>query len=127
MGKLIDLHAYKREKKHINIDDTINIDFIGNHGTIHEVKKSKSIDKADIYQLKYYLYYLDKRGVKDIQGIINYPKLREKVNVELMHDDKGEIDSILEEITLILEKENPPPVIKTKICKKCAYYELCYI
>jgi CRISPR-associated exonuclease Cas4 len=127
IGKLIDEHSYKREKKQINIDDTINIDFIGNRGTIHEIKKSKSIDKADIYQVKYYLYYLYKRGVQDIDGIINYPKLREKVTVELSEQDITEIEAIMDEIDTILKQETPPPVINTKVCKKCAYYELCYI
>jgi len=127
MGKLIDEYSYKREKKHISIDDTINIDFIGHGGTIHEVKKSKSMDTADIYQVKYYLYYLNKRGVKNIDGVINYPKLKEKVNVELNEKDIEEVESVLEEIEAILKKEIPPPVIKTKVCKKCAYYELCYI
>jgi CRISPR-associated exonuclease Cas4 len=127
MGKVIDEHSYKREKKQINIDDTINIDFIGREGTIHEVKKSKSIDTADIYQVKYYLYYLYKRGVENINGMINYPKLKEKVNVELTKADIEKIESIIEEIAVILKQETPPPVINTKVCKKCAYYELCYI
>ena len=127
MGKQIDEHTFTREKKHIDIDNTISIDFIGSKGTIHEIKKSSSMDRADIFQVKYYLYYLHKRGVTDIDGVINYPKLREKVKVELTTEDIVKIDSIIEEIAEILKKEIPPPVIKTKVCKKCAYYELCYI
>jgi CRISPR-associated exonuclease Cas4 len=127
MGKLIDEYSYKREKKHICIDDTINIDFIGREGTIHEVKKSKSIDKADIYQVKYYIYYLRQRGVENISGIINYPKIREKVKVELTNKDVKEIESVMGKIKRILKTETPPPAVKTKVCKKCAYFELCYI
>jgi CRISPR-associated exonuclease Cas4 len=127
MGKLIDEHSYKREKKHINIDDTINIDFLGTEGLIHEVKKSKSIDTADIFQVKYYLYYLYKRGVENVRGMINYPKLKEKVNVALSGEDIEKIESVMTEIGTILKKEKPPPIKKTRVCKKCAYYELCFI
>lgn len=127
MGKLIDEHTYSREKKNISINNTINIDFIDNKGIINEVKKSKSIEKADIHQVKYYIYYLLKRGVKNVNGIINYPKLREKVKVELTENDIKEFDRIVIEIGKILKRQTPPPVLKSKICKKCSYYELCFI
>lgn len=127
MGKLIDEHSYKREQKHIEIDNTINIDFIGNNGTIHEVKKSKSIEQADIFQVKYYLYYLKKRGVENINAEIDYPVLRKKVRVELTEEDITELEKYLTDIREIIESETPPPVKKTKICTPCAYFELCYI
>jgi CRISPR-associated exonuclease Cas4 len=127
IGKLIDEHSYKREQKHIDIDNTINIDFIGNKGVIHEVKKSDSMEKADLFQVKYYLYYLYKRGVENIEGVINYPKLRQKVNVKLDQNDIKEIETLLEKIKTILALEIPPPIKKTKVCKQCAYFELCYI
>ncbi len=57
LGKLLDENSYKREDKHINIDNVINVDFIQTTGVIHEVKKSKKIEEASIFQLKYYLYY----------------------------------------------------------------------
>ena len=62
MGKLLDENSYARDDKHINIDDVINIDFIREKRELHEVKKSKAIDEAGIWQLKYYLYYLNKKG-----------------------------------------------------------------
>jgi len=65
IGKLIDETTYKQKKKHIMIDNTINIDFITEHKLLHEVKKSRKIEEAGIAQLKYYLYYLKKRGVEE--------------------------------------------------------------
>lgn len=127
IGKLIDENSYKREQKHIDIDNTINIDFIGNKGTIHEVKKSDGMESADLFQVKYYLYYLHKRGVEDIEGVINYPKLKQKVNVKLGASDIKEIEALLEKIKKILGLDIPPPIKKTKVCKQCAYFELCYI
>lgn len=39
LGKLLDETSYGRNQKHINIDDTINIDFIKDFQEIHEVKR----------------------------------------------------------------------------------------
>ena len=41
IGKILDETSYKREKKSILIDNTINIDFIKNGAILHEVKKKK--------------------------------------------------------------------------------------
>ena len=58
LGKLLDENTYKREEKHINIDNVINIDFIADKKILHEIKKSRKIEEAGIWQVKYYLYYL---------------------------------------------------------------------
>ena len=60
IGKVIDEETYKRDKKHINIDNIVNIDFIRSKNMLHEVKKSKKIEQASILQVKYYLYFLYK-------------------------------------------------------------------
>lgn len=64
IGKILDETSYTREKKGILIDNTINIDFIKNGAVLHEVKKTKSIEEAGIWQLKYYMYYLQKKRSK---------------------------------------------------------------
>ena len=63
LGKLLDENSYKRDDKHINIDNVINIDFIKEHRELHEIKKSKALEEAGVWQVKYYLYYLKQRGV----------------------------------------------------------------
>ena len=55
LGKLLDEKSYERDEKHINIDNVINIDFIREHQELHEIKKSKAIEEAGIWQVKYYL------------------------------------------------------------------------
>ena len=64
IGKILDEETYKKDEKHINIDNVINIDFIRSQGVLHEVKKSKKIDEAGIQQVKYYLYYLLKMNLE---------------------------------------------------------------
>lgn len=76
IGKIIDETTYSREKKGILIDNTINVDFIRNGAVLHEIKKTKSIEEAGIWQIKYYMYYLEKRGVKSVQAQIDYPLIR---------------------------------------------------
>ena len=58
LGKILDESTYKNRKKHIMIDNIINIDYIAEHNVLHEVKKSRKIEEAGIWQIKYYLYYL---------------------------------------------------------------------
>ncbi|HBY20026.1 MAG: CRISPR-associated protein Cas4 [Clostridiales bacterium GWE2_32_10] len=127
IGKLIDENSYERQKKHILIDETINVDFIRDYKVVHEVKKSRSIEKASIWQLKYYLYYLKNLGMDNITGEIDYPLLRKREKVVLTEDDIKKFEEILEYIKNIKESTKVPGKIDNKICKKCAYFELCYI
>ena len=76
IGRILDETSYKRDDKHVNIDNVINIDFIREHKEIHEIKKSKAIEEAGIWQTKYYLYYLKQRGVTQLKAKIDYPLLR---------------------------------------------------
>ena len=127
IGKTLDETSYSRERKDILIDDTINIDFIRDKKEVHEVKKSRSIEEAAIWQLKYYLYYLHKKGLKGWLGKLDYPLLRKNIEVVLEKDDFQKIEKIQHDIADIIKKETPPQAINSRICKKCAYYELCYI
>ena len=127
IGKTIDEETYKRDKKHINIDNIINIDFIRSKGVLHEVKKSNKIEEASILQVKYYLYFLQKRGVDNIKAQIDYPLLKKNIEVELTELDIKNIEQILNDIKVIVEKNIPPELDKNRICKSCAYYDLCFI
>ncbi len=127
LGKLIDDNSYSREEKHILIDNTINIDFIKDWKILHEIKKQKSIEKAGIWQVKYYLYFLKKRGIYLEKGILDYPKLKKREEIFLSEEDEKEIEKVLENIKEIIQEEKPPKLEKLKICKKCAYFEYCYI
>lgn len=128
MGKLIDENSYAREDKHINIDNVVNIDFIKGKKVLHEVKKSSKLEQSAIYQVKYYLYYLQQRGADVNRALIDYPLLKDRVEVVLEEADKKEIEDILTKISSICESNIVPDVLKDKKrCKKCAYFELCFI
>lgn len=127
LGKVIDEETYKRDDKHINIDNIINIDFIRSKKILHEVKKSNKIEEASILQVKYYLYYLKKHGVNNIKAKIDYPLLKKSVDIELSNEDIDKIEDILLDIKTIVDSRIPVDTQKKKICKNCAYYDLCFV
>lgn len=127
IGKILDETSYSREKKNIMIDNTINIDFIENSAVLHEVKKTKSIEDAGIWQIKYYMYYLEQKGINNITAKIDFPLLRESKEIILEEQDKEVLDNVIKNIEELAKKEKTPEVINSKICSKCAYYDLCYV
>lgn len=126
IGKVLDENSYKREDKHINIDNVINIDFLRAQGILHEVKKSNKIEEASIWQVKYYLYYLKQHDV-EIKAKIDYPLLKQTIDVELSESDGEVIKENLKSIREIVCKEGPPAFLKLNICTNCAYHDLCFI
>lgn len=127
IGKALDETSYNREKHNILIDNTINIDFVKNGAVLHEVKKTKSIEEAGIWQVKYYIYYLEQKGIKNIKAKIDYPLLRETKDIELEDEDREVLNNVIKNIKDIANTEKTPPIINSKTCKKCAYFDLCYV
>jgi CRISPR-associated exonuclease Cas4 len=127
IGKILDEETYKKDNKHINIDNVINIDFIRSQGILHEIKKSRKIEEAGILQVKYYLYYLQKKGVSGIKAKIDYPLLKNTLDIELTEEDIEELEEVLQKINSIVKAEVPPELKKKRICRSCAYYDLCFV
>ena len=94
---------------------------------LHEVKKTKSIEDAGIWQIKYYMYYLENKGVKNIQAKIDFPLLRESKEIILEDEDRKILGNVIKNIQEIVEMDKPPKTINSKICTKCSYYDLCYV
>ena len=127
LGKLLEENTYTRDEKKINIDGVINIDLIRSKKILHEIKKSNSIEPASLLQVQYYLYYLEKKGLIGLKGILDYPLLKQTVEVNLTDKDRENLDNIIIGIKEILRKESPPALEKNGICKKCAYFDLCFV
>ena len=127
LGKLLEENTYTRDEKKINIDGVINIDFIRSKKILHEIKKNNSIEPASLLQVQYYLYYLEKKGLVGLKGILDYPLLKKTVEVNLTDKDRENLDNIIIGIKEILRKESPPALEKNGICKKCAYFDLCFV
>lgn len=131
IGKFISESTYEREKHEIHIsdeEDDIVIDFYDSKNRIiHEVKKSDKMEETHIWQVKFYISVLEKKGINGVTGEIDYPKLRQKIKVELTDKDRSELKLIKENIIKIISSEVAPDAINKSFCKKCSYYELCYV
>ncbi|EAE5016071.1 TPA: Dna2/Cas4 domain-containing protein, partial [Listeria monocytogenes] len=111
LGKLLDESSYNREKGQVMIDETVNIDFIKDWKVLHEVKKSKAIEEAGIWQLKYYMYFLKQKGIIIEKGVVDYPKLRQRETIFLTTEDERKIEKILVDIEITTSSLKPPTII----------------
>lgn len=126
IGKQVNRDSFSRERKEINVDQTISIDFIKGKKSVvvHEVKKSNKMEESHTWQLLYYLYYLKTKMVF-ATGIINYPLLNKKTEITLNLKSEILIEKTLSDIEYLLNGKLPSPVM-TPLCRKCAYFEFCY-
>ncbi len=125
MGKIVHENSYGRKKKEISIDNKIVLDWQSD-GIIHEVKLTDKMESAHEFQLLYYIYYLKQKGIENLKGQIDYPKLRQTKQIELTGEKEAELEKALEEMIEITQSKNPPEVEYMKICRSCSYAELCW-
>lgn len=129
-GKL--LHEYSYPQRSGNYEeiaiDNIKIDFYDRRkNVIHELKKSSKAETAHEWQLKYYILVLERHGLKDVKGVLEYPEIRQVTNVELSDEDRSYLQKLEEEVDYIIHSEQCPSLVKIPFCKSCSYYEFCYI
>jgi CRISPR-associated exonuclease Cas4 len=95
-----------------------------------EVKKSDSNIEAAKWQLMYYLYILKQKGIEKKGRLEVFEKNKQdkkRFVIELTEENERKLLEILEEIKSILSKNLPPkPKFENK-CRKCAYYEYCFL
>jgi CRISPR-associated exonuclease Cas4 len=133
IGKSIGAASYDREKKEINLDNQVVLDWaetqVDADGvlTIHEVKKSKAVRAAHRLQMLFYLRFLKGKGVA-ARGVIDYPEIKAREAVELTPGAEIELETALQSVKAIVQSEVAPPRLdKPSFCSKCAYFDLCYV
>ncbi len=129
-GKLIHENSYpQRSSKYEEIAiEGIKIDFFDpKKKIIHEIKKSSKLHEAHVWQVKYYIYVLEKNGISNVNGILEYPKERKTEEVTLSTIDIERINEIKTEITEIIYSETIPNLKKKPRCKNCSYYDFCFV
>lgn len=137
-GKLLHETSYpQRNEKHSELDleagynGTVlygKIDFYDSRQKIvHETKLSDKIEIAHEWQAKFYLWLLKLNGIDGATALLEYPKLRNTNKIELTSTDIAYLEKVIEAIGSLCRSENCPPVIHSKICRSCSYYELCYV
>lgn len=128
IGKVI--HDIKNEQgkdTEISIDN-VKIDKITSQ-YLTEVKKSDADVDAAKWQLLFYLKVLKDKGVnrKGKLEFIEKDKTKNTIYVELNDENLLELIQIVEDVEKLLKNEKIPDVEKLPKCRKCAYYEYCFL
>lgn len=129
-GKFIGETTYEqRPEKYKQVElPGVKIDFYdAKAGVVHETKRSDKMEQAHVAQVKYYLYLLEQHGIAANYGILEYPTQRHTERVDLTEEDRRAIEIWKLEIEEILGREVCPGVINKPVCKKCSYYDFCYV
>jgi CRISPR-associated exonuclease Cas4 len=154
LGRLLHEQSYKRKFKEVQVD-RIKVDFLESKeaktvpaGTdegrisnieieneeagsssivIHEVKRSRSMHDAHVFQLLYYIYYLKTNYNTNIsKGMLHYPLLKTNVPVDLTKQRVQQVENVIADIKRTISSPNPPEAVWVKPCRSCAYRELCW-
>lgn len=125
LGKLVHETSYGRKNKEISIDGKIVLDWNEN-GVIHEVKLTNKMESAHEFQLLYYIFYLKQKGIENLTGQIDYPKLKQTQEVHLTKENEAKLIEALEDMEQIISSKVAPEVEYMKICQSCSYAELCW-
>lgn len=127
LGQLVHAESYAdKSRKDVLIDDLLRLDFTEG-GAVHEVKKSRGGQRATLFQLLYYLYYLKHEKGVETTGVIDYPKERRREEVALTPDLEAEVEQVIDGVQATRTLPSPPAVsAPMAICKKCSYQDLCW-
>ena len=128
IGKAI--HEERAQNKNTEIAiDNIRIDKLTKE-YLTEVKKSDADLEASKWQLLFYLKVLREKGI-DRKGKLEFVEKnrteRKVVFVDLGKEEEQSLSRYENEIKELLMQDQVPEGIMKPQCKKCAYYEYCFI
>lgn len=128
IGKVLhEIQEQKSKQGEIKIDN-VKVDKITKEYLV-EFKKSDSDPHAVKWQVLLYLYKLKQKGIER-KGKIEYHEKSKNTKTDILELDaqsEKELLEVLEAIeNLINLPKTPEPKFENK-CKKCAYYEYCFI
>ena len=95
-----------------------------------EIKKSDADIEACKWQLLLYLKILKDKGVVregKLEFVEKNKQTRNILYVNLTEENEIQLEKYITEIDDMLSEDKIPHVLHSPSCKKCAYYEYCYI
>jgi CRISPR-associated exonuclease Cas4 len=123
------LHELKRQGKEEVALDGIKLDKLTAE-YVTEIKKSDADLAAARAQLEYYLIVLHDKGIvrKGRLECLERNKQSKSVHtLALTEEEMGERKEQYRRIEEFLSTDAPPAPVLKPTCKKCAYYEYCFI
>ncbi|WP_376793236.1 CRISPR-associated protein Cas4 [Thermoflexus sp.] len=126
LGRLIHERSYRdRPRRSLLLENLIALDVLEDEGAVLEIKHAPTFVEAARLQLRYYLYFLWRRGVKQ-RGELRFPRQRRRETVELDAAAIAEVEAALEEAARITALSIPPTIPWTPACRRCAYAPMCW-
>ena len=129
VGKSIhESKALENKQSEISIDN-IKLDRLTSE-YLTEIKKSDADIEASKWQLIFYLKVLKNKGILR-KGKLEFVE-KNKTNKKILYFNldeniEKELDNHIKDIENLLQNDEVPTVLNKPKCKKCAYYEYCYI
>lgn len=127
LGMLLGEETFTRQEKEIPIGEAGVLDWADfKDGVIHETKRGRAPGGGDEAQVRYYLAWLNNRGIQAHEAVIHYPRRRETVVVpwdeateQMVKQDLAECEEVV--------KGPVPAAVRRPFCKNCAYEEICFV
>ena len=128
IGKAIHEERAQKENTEIQIEN-IRLDKLTAE-YLTEVKKSDADIEAAKWQLMFYLKVLKEKGIYR-KGRLEFAEKRTEgkktIILELTETEESKLEKYITDIEELIQQEEIPPVLGKAQCKRCAYYEYCYI
>lgn len=129
VGRVIhEMRADDSKDSEIAIDN-IRLDKLTDEYLI-EIKKSDADIEAGKWQLYYYLHVLKSKGIirkGKLEFVEKNKPGRTVLIFELGAEEEKELELILSQIEKLLKSDVVPAAVGRPCCKKCAYYEYCFV
>lgn len=129
IGRVLHESKEKDKKKNEIQIDNIRIDYMDSNFII-ERKKSDSNAEAAKWQLLFYLKKLKEKGIVRKGKLEFFEKKKKETKIEILElteEIEKELDKIEREIQSLIISNEIPQVLDQAKCKKCAYFDYCYI
>lgn len=124
------LHEIKDQGEETEVSiDNIKLDKLTSEYIV-ELKKSDADVEASKWQLLYYLNILKDKGLERKGKLVFDEKNKQNkktIIIELTEDDIEKLRDLTSCIETLINQEKVPNVEKSQKCKKCAYFEYCFI
>lgn len=129
IGKVLHEQKYQNDNASEKLIECIKIDKISKD-YVSELKKSDSDIESAKWQLLYYLYILKQKGIYR-KGKLEFIQQNNQKNkiiyIELTDANEKELIELLKDISELFKSDKIPCTLNNRKCKKCAYYDYCYI
>ena len=125
-GTHVDENSYQSSRSSFMIGNRIQLDVLDS-GDVMEVKVSSSLEEPARMQLLFYLWYLQEIHDIEKDGILAYPKERKRETITLNDSTTEKVESTIEGILAVVNREQPPELEKKSYCDSCLYQDICWM